>query len=183
MKGFTLIEAMVAVSILAISVAAPTYGASRALVAAQNANNQLTASYLAQQGVEYARVYRDSKYLSYYQSLLTRPSASQNGWNDFKNGILTACSAKCSYDPLSGALSFCPGGVCPKLYVHKTTGEYTTSPSGSDFNQTIYTRSINVSTIAADEVDEVRVTSTVSWPFRGTIYKVEIVTHLTRWLP
>ena len=48
--GFTLIEALVAVAILALAVAGPLYAANRALVAAGIARDRLTASYLAQEG-------------------------------------------------------------------------------------------------------------------------------------
>ncbi len=182
MKGFTLVEAMVAVAILAISVAAPTYGAGRALVAAQNANNQLTASYLAQEGVEYARAYRDSKYLEHYYSA-SRATASQDGWDEFKDDVIDECGGTgCYLDLYQGIpLSFCPGSVCPTLYIKEDSGEYTIK-SGSGFKPTIYTRTIKTRFVTADQ-DEVEVVSTVSWPFHGTTYKVEIVGHFTRWLP
>jgi prepilin-type N-terminal cleavage/methylation domain-containing protein len=178
MKGFTLIEAMVAVAILAISVTAPTYGASRTLVATQNANNQLTASYLAQEGVEYARVYRDSYYLTRRQT--AKATASVDGWTDFKNGALNVCSgnAGCSFDSLNPSFVACSGS-CPKLNLRKSTGEYTTQ-SGAGIDPTIYTRTIKMSLASPDEA---RVTSTVSWDFHGKTYRVEIVSSLTRWLP
>ena len=191
MKGFTLIEAMVAVAILAISVTAPTYGASRTLVATQNANNQLTASYLAQEGVEYARVYRDSYYLGARQ--FAKSTASVDAWNVFQSNVVTTCresagSAGCALEPLTPYTPFVTcGGTCPKLYLKKSTGEYTTQTAGNV--ATIYTRTIKMDLVSTknaagiDVNDEVRVTSTVSWDFHGKTYRVEIVSSLTRWLP
>ncbi|MDE1919730.1 MAG: prepilin-type N-terminal cleavage/methylation domain-containing protein, partial [Patescibacteria group bacterium] len=49
-KGFTLIEAMVAVTIVTLAVAGPLFTAGRAIIAAQISREQLTASYLAQEG-------------------------------------------------------------------------------------------------------------------------------------
>lgn len=179
MKGFTLIEAMVAVAILAISVTAPTYGASRTLVATQNANNQLTASYLAQEGVEYARVYRDSYYLTRRQT--AKATASVDAWNDFQGGPLQTCSGSngCYFDSMGAVFLTCPSSVCPRLNLQKSTGEYTTQ-SGGGLDPTIYTRTIKMSLASPTEA---RVTSTVSWDFHGKTYRVEIVSSLTRWLP
>ena len=67
-KGFTLVESMIAVTILTFAVAGPLYTASRAFVAAEIARDKLTASYLAQEGVEYVRAMRDNEYLSAYQA-------------------------------------------------------------------------------------------------------------------
>src|SRR3989344_7940392 len=67
-RGFTLIETMIAVTILAFAVAGPLYTANRVVVAAQTARSQLTASYLAQEGIEYMRSMRDKEYLSAYQT-------------------------------------------------------------------------------------------------------------------
>ena len=168
---------MVAVSIIAISVAAPTYGASRALTAAQNANSQLTASYLAQEGIEYARVARDSYYLA---ARTDKATASSNGWDAFNDNVVNFCtgSAGCSFDSLNPSFTAC-GSSCPKLNLRKSTGEYTTQ-TGSGLDPTIYTRTIKMSSVTADEVE---ITSTVSWSFHDTTHRVEIVSRLTRWLP
>ena len=47
-KGFTIIEALIAVTIITFAVAGPLYTANRAIVAAQGARLQLVASNLAQ---------------------------------------------------------------------------------------------------------------------------------------
>ena len=67
-NGFTLVETMVAIAILSMAVAGTLYTADRTMVAAETANSQLTASYLAQEGIESARMERDDFYLNRYES-------------------------------------------------------------------------------------------------------------------
>ena len=59
-KGFTLIETMIAVSILVLAILGPLTIASNALHSAYYASDQVTAFYLAQEGIEYARSVRDN---------------------------------------------------------------------------------------------------------------------------
>src|SRR3989344_4014155 len=63
-KAFTLLETLVAVTLLTVAIAGPFAVAERSFVAAAGARDQLIASYLAQEGVEYVRAMRDSTYLA-----------------------------------------------------------------------------------------------------------------------
>ena len=53
--GFTLIESLVAISILLLSISAPLTIASKGLASSFFARDQITAFYLAQDAVEYIR--------------------------------------------------------------------------------------------------------------------------------
>src|SRR5512146_2123672 len=61
--GFTLIETMVAVLLLAIAIAGPLTIASKGLSSALIAKDQIGAYYLAQDAVEYVRFARDANRL------------------------------------------------------------------------------------------------------------------------
>jgi prepilin-type N-terminal cleavage/methylation domain-containing protein len=63
-RGFTLVETMVAVFILSAAIAAPLTVASRGLMSALVAKDQITAYYLAQDAVEYIRFARDTNKLA-----------------------------------------------------------------------------------------------------------------------
>jgi Tfp pilus assembly protein PilV len=54
-KGFTIVETLVAVTILMISIAGPLTVANKGLLAAINAKDQMIASYLAQDAMEYVK--------------------------------------------------------------------------------------------------------------------------------
>ena len=61
--GFTLIEALVAISILMVAVVAPITIAQKGLSSAIYTKNQMIASYLAQDGIEYVKNKRDENIL------------------------------------------------------------------------------------------------------------------------
>jgi prepilin-type N-terminal cleavage/methylation domain-containing protein len=180
-RAFTLIETMVAVTILTLAIAGPLFTASRAIVAAQNARDQLTASYLAQEGIEYVRMMRDDAYLNSYNIHRNDGvNVSVAAWTDFLTSV-TQCNATtnpthaCTLD-LSGLSSqFCLfRSTCTPLYL--VNGVYTQQSDGSV--QKHFTRTIQV--IAVSASDE-RIVSTVIWSFHNIPYTVMVTDHLTPW--
>jgi prepilin-type N-terminal cleavage/methylation domain-containing protein len=177
-RAFTLIETLVAVTILTLAVAGPMVTANRAIVAAQTAKDQLTASYLAQEGIEYVRAIRDGEYLVAHSS-----GDATTAWSTFINGIESVCLTSCTLDPMrpmgygpTSALSAVSGTAAP-LRIATTTFRYTQQNlAGSTL--TPYTRTLQVvRNSAADE----RIISRVSWNFHGTTYSVTITGNLTSW--
>lgn len=59
-KGFTLIETLVAISILTLATLGPLAIAAQGIQSAGYARDQITAFYLAQEGIEYIRYVRDT---------------------------------------------------------------------------------------------------------------------------
>ncbi|MEK7554185.1 MAG: prepilin-type N-terminal cleavage/methylation domain-containing protein [Patescibacteria group bacterium] len=191
MKGFTLIETMIAVTILAFAVAGPLFTASRVVVSAQTARDQLTASYLAQEGIEYVRAMRDNEYLSSY--LAGGTSISEAAWVNFLNGgdraSITACrTTTCTLDPAremgSGSgfsLQQCSGDSCGPLYL--ANGIYTQRIDIANSVKTAFTRTIQVVDIpnTPGEYPDKRVVSIVSWSFHGIPRSVTVSDHITPW--
>jgi Tfp pilus assembly protein PilV len=185
--GFTLIEAMIAITVLTLSVAGPLFTASRAIDAAQLSSYQLTASYLGQESIEYMRAMRDDEYLLAYKAGDT--NISTTAWNNFLNGSdpgsITQCRTKtCTFDPTahggmgtgSGfALNQCTGSTCTPLYL---AGGVYTQQNYSGATVTPFTRTVQAIDVSTTEE---KIVSTVSWNFHGTPYSVVITDHLTPW--
>lgn len=179
-QGFTLIEALIAITIVTLAIAGPLYAVGRSLNYARNASNELTATYLAQEGVEYVRKVRDDAFLNRYNQ--SDANASQDAWTDFLSAIdscnLSSGSGRiCTYDAQNTTpLVACPLGSCTQLYL--TANGYTQTSSS---NPTPFTRTIQITNVQPPPSKEELITSKVTWNYRGTAYNVTITDHLTPW--
>lgn len=162
-NGFTLLETLVAVTILVLSIVAPMYAANRALVAAEISRDQLVASAWAQEGVEQIRAVRDHLYLADY------PNNTAAAWNDFINA-----SADC----------VAPSDSCKVDFANQTIQKGSLKSNDANVGitngGTIYTRKITIEPIP-NVAYELRVVSTVSWNFHNSAETISISDHLTAW--
>ncbi len=96
--GFTLIETMVAITILVVAVSGPLTLASQSLFASVYAKDQTTAFYLAQEAVELVRNKRDGNMLEFLDGQGTNWLAGipvdTNLRADIPNDTLTACGTQ-----------------------------------------------------------------------------------------
>lgn len=167
-KGFTLVETLVAISILMISIAGPYYSVYRAVQTTYIARDKLIATALSQEGIEYVRNKRDSNYL--YN--LANPGSQV----DWLNGLSVCKGAgvKCTVDVTGGAPAAC-SGVCTPLNINTTTNWYTQGAGTA----TRYTRSVNITDVDANETI---VTVTVSWVNSHITNSIVVTEHLYNWL-
>lgn len=113
-QGFTLIETLVAIMILVIAIIGPMEIASKGLFSAFYARDQITAYYLAQEGVEYVKNKR-------YESVIAKDHGNtSSGWLDLK----TECSGDdgCIVDPVQDTVEACQTSGCPKLNYYDEGG-------------------------------------------------------------
>lgn len=148
-RGFTLIETLVAVLLLTTSIAGPLTLASKGLTAALIARDQMIAFYLAQDALEYVRFLRDNNKLS------------GSPWLDG----LDACtgSSGCTLDPSSGTASAC-SGTCPLInkYSPSTGVAYFTYTLGNPTPQQ-FRRTVTLAPPSTGVLTEEVLTVTVSW--------------------
>ena len=150
-SGFTLIETLVAIFVMLTAIVAPMSIASQALSSARYAKEQVTAFYLAQEGIELVRNIRDNNTIA----VVT--------WNEgtlgsSATGSETVCYAVagCLIDAKDLTVSACSGSCVPINI--DTNGIYTTSSQSSSPTQ--FTRTIKIKKISANELS---IFSTVSW--------------------
>jgi Tfp pilus assembly protein PilV len=149
--GFTLIETMVAISLLTVAIIAPMSLTMQSLASAYYARDQVTAFYLAQEAIEAVRSVRDGNVLQ----------NSQGTSVNLLNGIPAGGSAftvDTRANPVT--MTLCPGGVCPPLQTDGTFYGYGGGSSG--WTNTQFTRTVTA-TFVTGTTDEIRVSVTVSW--------------------
>ncbi len=187
-KGFTLIETMVAITILAFAIVGPFVAIENALVASYAARDNLTATMLAQEGIEYVRGIRDGNYLE----KIRIPSSTKTwlagldgtaGINCIDaNGLTTAPAVYCTVDATNAtAPALCGSGgngTCSAINISTATYLYT-HQSGAGFSATRFTRSVTLSSVSAREM---MVTVVVTFNSGKKPYTITLSETLSNWL-
>lgn len=161
-RGFTLIETFVAITILVTAIAGPLTIASKGLTSSYVARDQLTASFLAQEAIEYVRQKRDTNHLQGNPSWLS----------GFENCIDQDCMIDVAADTEPET---CLSG-CDALRYDTTTNFYGYDPLD---DATVYVRSLRIVPLASGFEAEVR--STVSW--QSSIFSRQVTLNevITDW--
>ncbi len=167
-RGFTLVETLVAITILLFAVAGPLSIAARSLFAANVAKDQITMFYLTQQAMETVRNIRDQNVLR-NQDWLT--GFSECGNNNSLGGN------SCKVDARNNSIIPCGVDGCGPIKFDSTgDGLYGYS---SAWLVSPYTIDVHIATI--DALKEISIQVTGSWK-SGPISRFFFVReHLFRW--
>lgn len=167
-RGFSLVEVLVAAAVLIISVTGTLSIIARNVSSAAIAAERVTAFYLAQEALEYVRGVRDNNAIT-NQSWL-------NGLDDCRKE--TAVSP-CMIDVNVAVISSCNGSfsnpACAPLLLRESDGVY----NYIDGDLTVFTREVVIEDVRAGE--EVRVHATVSWPQGGITRSFTISGNVFNW--
>ena len=174
-SGFTLVEALVALSILIVGIISGFILVTKALYDVTIIQDRLTASFLAQEGLEFVRQIRDTNYL---KTLGDIPTA----WD---NNLKTDGDYLISANVQTGTVIL-PLPVWQEdksLFYHPSSGLYNYDDSG-DALPTVFKRKINITHVSPDEI---RVQTSVAWKSRNISFEIGkggIVAedHLFNWL-
>lgn len=171
-KGFTLIETLVAITVLLLSVAAPLSIAAKALFSAYYARDQITAYYLAEEAIEYIKNARDTKYLHDVFGSTGNIDWLQGLENCINNA--NGCYVDAAYSPsLQLAIQACPSDTgCPHIQFCSASNIWGYgSINGSGCNGWVnskFTRKIKVIKQNNRVVgDEALIKVTIEWPGQG----------------
>ncbi len=172
--GFTVVETLVAITVLAISVAGPLSISFQGLRSAQLAKDQTTASFLAQEGIEFIRARRDEDYINGgtpATDLVTTFAfcTSTNGcWIDMTDYTWGQC-----------ATVACNGATENPVQFNSANGWYGHSLTGVGSKYTRIIKMVGREIDGGAPVDEFLITSTVTWktgPIDRSVVVQELIT-------
>jgi len=156
--GFTLVESLVAISIVLIAIVGPLSIVSKNLAFARFARDQITAFYLAQEAVEFVRNTRDNNILA---------------GSDWLNGLSACMGSTCIIDSPANTTASC-GASCDPLKL-SNSGIYGYL-SGVNTN---FTREIVINEIS-DNI-EATIDVTVLWTGGQLQRNFTIREHILNW--
>src|SRR3989344_6012910 len=170
--GFTLIETMVAITLLTVAITAPMTLATKSLSTAYYARDQIAAFHLAQEAIESVRHVRDGNVL--HNSLGLTPA------RDLLYGIppdaLSGGNAF-TVDTLDDSMESCLRGPCPALPTHGELSGYTKGWTGPKLTHPVR------ATFLPGTTDEISVAVTVSWKTGSfSSRNFTIAENLYRWI-
>ncbi len=169
-KGFTLIEALVSIAILVMAVTGAFTAAQSGISSSNFSKNQIIAFYLAGEGVEQIRNFRDQNGIN-----------AQNWLKDIAGiGAGYACDQGkvCMVDAVAGSISPCTGvnDTCPNLRLDPINGFY--GYNAAYASSTIFNRQIRMTKISEDEW---AISVIVDWSNKGMVRKFEIRENIMNW--
>ncbi len=187
-KGFTIIEALVAIFILTVSVISMLSVTASSATSARYANNEIAAKYLSEEAIDYIRNSRDTIAFQHKDD-------NGYGWNGFinkyNNGTINCFSPNgCDirmekFDPSSLAnldLISCGISGCENLYFDKetTSKKFFYSHDDKSGSKSPFSRTIKMENIGSGG-DQIKVTVAVNWK-NGSIDRTQsIIVYLLNW--
>jgi prepilin-type N-terminal cleavage/methylation domain-containing protein len=173
-KGFTLVETLVAITILTVAIVGPMYTIRSSLLTSYTARDKMIATSLAQESIEHIRARRDDNYL-----YTTVNGVGSRDWNysldnlscySTSAGNANYCTTDSSQDNIvpcigqCGKLSISPN----KLYTQQSVGTTTT-----------FTRRVQMYEATPNEI---RITVIVDWTTNTQPYSVTVTGVIYNWL-
>ncbi|MBI4079922.1 prepilin-type N-terminal cleavage/methylation domain-containing protein [Candidatus Kaiserbacteria bacterium] len=180
MRGFTLIETLVAVTILSVAIVAPMALTTKSLATAYYARDQIIAFHLAQEAIEAIRHARDNNILT---NVFGNPA-------DLLDGIPSTTGSPFIVDTRDDSMSLCEAAGCPplqsdgELHGYRPGCSMPTVDCGTaeGWENTRFTRTVTAEFVAPSE-DEVTISVEVEWT-TGAFQKrsFTISENLYRWI-
>lgn len=181
--GLTLIETLIAVSLLAVAIVAPMSLTTQSLTSAYYARDQMTAFHLAQEAIESVRAARDENILASEPDLLLGIPRDVPFVIDSRDGTMIECNqgtpAQCPY------LRTPTSADDPSFYAYGDTGAVNqtnlyTTPLG--WTDTQFRRTIRAEMISGSN-DEMKITVIVSWQTGAfQLRTITMQSNLYRWV-
>lgn len=164
--GFTLLEALVATSILMVAVAAPITIAQKGLSSAVYSKNQMIAAYLAQDAIEYVKNVRDEASINSTDAFGNHTFDWALAFPRLNDCLVTVNPEGCQIDTIASA-----GSGVIKPYSENPEGQLSKDPNtgfyGFDGEPTNFNRQIKITLNPYKDTNpnpnEAKINVIVSW--------------------
>lgn len=171
-RGFSLVETLVAITILLVVIVGPMAISSQSAKSTSFASEQVVAFFLAQEGAELIHKHRDD----FFNKKFTAETAAvytETPWQDFMSSseyrdcLGNGCGIEFSQlDSEEIATVPCGADACPLYFDDRTESElrsrYTHTATPTTENSP-YRRKVVLAPVAGSSNNEIRVVSTVYW--------------------
>lgn len=189
-RGFTILETLIALSIVAIGVVGTLTLSSQTVVGSRASQNEVTATNLAREGIEVARALRDSNWLSIEAGML-----QDSEWDNGLYAIGNDYTARAVFDGRRWTLDYQYGDLASckencRLYLDETTGVYSHESNGT---KTIFHRAVETNAICEDHAIKasgnvcgnkkvgIQVLATVEWEEQNHTSSLTLEERLYNW--
>jgi len=169
-KAFTLVEVLIAVSILTIGILSGFILITKVLYNTAVIQDRLTASFLAQEGIELVRQVRDSNFLK----IMDGESVE---WNNRLADGSYIIESKAESGQSVTLVPIDPGEA-PNFFYDNDTRIYNYNTTGEP---TTFNREIRIET-NENHNDEIRVESIMKWTTKRIDFTLTVEDHLFNWL-
>ena len=165
-QGFTIVETLVAITVLMIAIAGPLVVASKGLFGALASKDQMIAAYLAQESMETIKNGRDNS------------EALGGGLLDLPCTLTATCDAS-AVDTNDQILQNCPMAPSVPAGCQIYLGSNGYGHDSTDGSPTLFTRYFYLSVPPSGNSDEEIVTVVVDWNEGTTPYSISLSSELT----
>ena len=184
--GFTLIESLVAITVLLIGVLGPMTAATRGITDGLFAKNQLIGTYLAQEGLELLSLRIDENNKSDAGENLDHDGDMDVDIDDLLYGFGACTNSSCAvvFASASNLVDFtfdtCTNVSNCNIAYHSSDGFYRPYDGVGNFVGPVFTRTLTVQVLVSAPIAEVLLKSEVKWKNKSTDPTFKIV-NLSRY--
>jgi len=184
-KGFTLVETLIAISILMIAIASPINLAQKALSSAVLSRDQMTASFLAQDGLEAVKNLRDqiairsdsTDWLSPFRGKCVCTGVQCN-LNDLSQAIY--CNIDTTLADLNSSIIGSSDSASNPLKIETNSGVFAKYDLGAG-SASKFSRLINI--MPTNDPNEAIVQVRVCWPYPSCSQRIDIKDFIYNYSP
>ncbi len=170
-KGFTLIETLFAVLIFSASLISLMAIAGKGIAATNTAREQITAHYLAQEGIEVVRNIRDNDLIN-------------TEWSAGFDGCTKTSPCTVAYHETLGKvpqLDLCASNLSEGCVVNESQGAFIDNGNPSVYYRKIYAVPLGTQDVLTAEYDEYQIVSKITWKSKEISRSVTMTTLLKNW--